>query len=273
MSNYDADNNRPGDLLDECLSRYGLDKKRNITGSVLCYYRTCHWNDDDHEWVAHWHLGGADSNPETALIETFQQIMPKLIEDSRNDRREKSTHFDALVLVASGEGKYIVKDLDGRDFHDLNAEQQDEIRKDLIEHNAPPVLPGGTAPTRVVSIITLEGIATDLTVFVEGQEPNVQRIEQWYRADSGDDELPEPNGPLENAMLSMFTFTQLLRETIHTGRDLSLSSVLRTATEIPESRGGMEMSGQLLQMIGSAMRVGLFTSDDARNELFDDDDD
>lgn len=272
MSKYNADNNRPGDLLDECLGRYGLDKKRAMTGSVLCYYRSCRWDDANDEWVAHWHMGGADKDPDRALIDTFHQIMPQLVDDSRNNKRDKSTHFDALVLVASGEGQYLVKDKDGRDFSDLPTETQNSIRQELIESDAPRVMPGGTAPTRVVSIITLEGLATDLTVFVEGEEPNVQRIEQWYRPEFDGNDTPQPNGPLENAMLSMFTFTQLLRETIHYGRDLSLANVLQTATEIPDERGGSEMAGQLLQMIGSAMRVGLFSQNDA-SELFDNDDD
>lgn len=251
-----AMNNRPIDLLDEFQQKYGLDRKRALNKASMCYYRSCEWSDTDSAWRANWHIGGAAGNPADSIAETFAQIAGKLREDAQAGRGRDARLFDALVVVLPGDGRYVVRHQDGRDWDDFTEDEKAEF---LQDKELDAVKPGMNAPTRLVSIVTLEGLAAEISVFFSDGEPLVERTEQWV--DDGKGTIPQPGGPMEEALIQMFTFIQLLRETVGNYGDLTLSNIISTATHIPEERGGAQMSAHLLQMVGMALESGVLTQD------------
>lgn len=266
---YDPHNNRPGDLLDECQAKYGLADRRHITTHTMVYYRKCSFDDQLDEWVASWHIGGATKESDKALVDTFREIMPQLAADATECRGRNATHFDALVTVVSGEGRFEPRTEDGRDFDSMTAEERQAVAEFLGEAEWKPT-PRVGVPTRIVSIISLEGMASEITIFPADEEPSVSRIEQWVKDE--DSPAPHTSGPIEEAMLSMFGFIQLLRQTIDAGRQLSMTGVLETAQEIDREHGSSYLTGEILSMIGSGMKAGLFSFDDDGHLDFADDD-
>jgi len=253
---HNPDTNRPKELLEECQSKYGLDRHRVASTAVTCYYRTCEWSDEKDEFEAFWRLGGADKNPDIAITQAFAQMLEHLQEDANNKRHDNARHYDALVLVAGGKGKFIAEkdEWDTMTMEEKNAAYERAKQSGDLPKGADPENP---SDVRITSCISLEGIATELCVFFPENE-HIEFIEQW--TGDGEGTIPHANNELENGLLMMFTFTQLLRETVRVGRGLGVENVLKTAMEIPEEAGGRQMASMFIQMIGAGVETGLFDS-------------
>ncbi len=256
------DTNRPTELLAECQSKYGLDRHRVAGTAVVCYYRTCEWSDDTDEFEASWRLGGANKDPDIAITEAFAQIIGHLKEDHINERHDNTRHIDAVVLVAGAKGQFITEKDEWEKMTEQEkeaayekAQQLGEIPKEVSFDKA--------SDCRVTTCISLEGIATELCVLFPIGE-HIELIEQWVA--DGEGTVPKPHNELENGLLMMFTFVQLLRETVRMGRSMRVESVLQTAMEIPEELGGRQMSAQFIQMIAQGVEHGLFDVVGWRND-------
>lgn len=261
--NTDPMNNRPMDLLDECQAKYGLDRLRSVSDNSRCYYRVCVFDREADEWTAEWKLGGIGESITDVMTDTFGEVLRQTAQAVNRGETRLAPHCDGLMVVISGTGHYVVRTPDGREWAELTEEEQTVLREGK-DSSAP--LPKGydpteTVPTRLSILISLEGMAREVSVLPPGLDPIVERMEEWINGD----EPTTPNiagNDIDQSVLSLFTFIQILNETVRQGRSFDLSGILETAANIPQEVGGREMTAFLLRLVSLGVENGLFDLSD-----------
>jgi hypothetical protein len=253
----DPHNNKPLDLLDECHTKYGLNRLRSTSENTRCYYRVCEYDRDSDEWKADWKLGSIGEGMTDVMTETFADIVKRLGQASKQGETALCPTFDAVLVVVSGMGRYFVRAKDGREWEQLTEEEREEVRNEKESAVLPPEYnPTEAVPTRMSIVLTLEGIAREVSILPPGIDPIVERMEEWVH--DGNDTTPDASNELDQSVLSLFTFIQIINETVRQGRSFDLTGLMQTAALIPREHGGKEMSAFLLRLISMGVETGIF---------------
>jgi hypothetical protein len=253
-------NNRPIELLDECQEKYGLDRLRSVSDNSRIYYRLCEFDRERDEWEASWKLGGIADGVNETMVEAFSQIVTTFGEAVKRGESRLAPTCDAVVLVVSGKGVYKIQAKDGRQWNEFTDEEKRQAQEEAGQFFPDGFDPTEIVPTRMVMAITLEGMAREITVAAPGLEPIVERMEEWTQ--DGNDTIPDASNELDGALLSLFTFIQIVNETVRQGRSFDISGLLQTASNIPEHLGGREMTALLLRLVSMGVENGLFDLSD-----------
>lgn len=252
----DSERNRPLALLNDCLRKYGLDRNRRTSTEqrTVTYLRITDGGDEEARWV----LGGVDDNPAVSLAQAFRRAVGSMRNAHENDLPISEVH--AYAMVVHGEGACVFENPDTGErcfFSELPPEHQDSITARASSDLHLRTQDGTKLPTRVVSLISLEGLATEISVWLDN-EAHVESTEQWIHSD--DDAMPVPEGEIGNALMGAMTFTQLCSECYERGYSLDVEGMMKAAWDV--AGDDKEMVAFLLRVVASGLEQGLLSRDD-----------
>lgn len=241
---------RPAGLLNNWLETYGYDKHR-VTGddcSAMCYVSVQTYDDD--ESSDEWHLVGISQDPQEVLVEGFVDILKMLVNDYGKGRM--TMNINGVILVSHGEGFYVSDDpKTGEPV--LVEDCDDEIRAKAAEVGVTE----GAIPVRMVNAITPSGLVGEVTMFVEGRDPQVEVIEQWV----GNDERPEPLGVVDEALMALMTFVLLARQVVSSDLPMNAKSLVEVAMS---DDCDDEVTAYVLKVVSMGIKAGVLSSEDLR---------
>lgn len=248
---------RPATLLDDCLARYGLDRNRRALedGKFLSYFRIEEFT--DMEWKSRWVLGGASEDPAESLSGAFSMSLT-IMRDSREKNLQVSK-VCAFVVVSHGTGKCVFtnsvtgEECEYFDLPEADRKAIDEVAQHDLHQR---VRLHDELPTRIVNIITVTGLAADVSIWHEG-EVFVERVEQWVF--DGEDTVPKGGGPIDDALMGTMTFTSLVHEALRRDYDLTIEGLMKVAWETADDP---KLVAHLLKVIATGVEVGLLTDED-----------
>jgi hypothetical protein len=264
----DPMNNRPLDLLDECQSKYGLDRHRKTNRNAFVYYRLCEFDRDSDEWTSSWKLGGIDKDMTAAMTQAFSDIVQYSANAVKQGETILAPICDSIVMVISGHGKHIIRTKDGREWDKMTDEERELAKQEMDPVYTDTLNTDEMVETRMALVITVEGMGREVTMLPKGHDPIVERSEEW--TEDGNDTVPSAHNDLDSSLISLFTFVQLINETVRQGREFSIKGVLETATNVPDELGGKDMTAMLLHMISLGIKHGIVDISDLTGS--DDDD-
>lgn len=267
MSNID---HRPQTVLTDWLTRFGFDKHRT-TGenhkSLVYALLSLH---DEHGRHDRWCNIGAHEAPPNALAEGAKELMSMFTEYSEKEIEGDGVPLlKALLIVSHGEGQIMVGDPETGDVASSLAELEDDLRNLIEQHEEKEILDrleAGRVPVRIVSVITAEGLANDVSMFYPDKpEPVVETNEQWTMDEEGT--IPENNGPIESALYSMMSFMTLIRNAIADSKDpTNMSDLFVTATAHADGPFGQAGLATLLKMAAFGVETGQLSFGDSEDD-------
>jgi hypothetical protein len=256
----ETDNYRPSTMLTEWLGKYGYDKKRSTSDNAMqmCYAHLSEW--DGGNWVERWSMTGADSDPDTAIHQSFTELCDMLKKTEGSGSR--ALRVNALLMVTHGHGTFGAE-------HPETGEvvTWDEFSDDMKQRasDAEPTIArqaGKPIPCRMVNIITHSGFCADVSIFYDGvDEPEVQKVEQWV----GDGTKPQVMGQVDEILGSLFSFYYFLREVIVSGETLTANGMMNTAIANLGNPMGNQMMALMLRVMAHDF-ANADTDDDDESE-------
>jgi hypothetical protein len=239
---------RPMGLLQNWLETYGYDKHR-VTGEdcmAMCYLSTQSY-DEDGEATDEWHLVGINREPYNALVEGFQDIMKMLLNEYGKGRL--ALNINGIVLVSHGVGRYMFVNEDEQEV------EVEDIPEEMRESVCESGVFAGTRPVRIINTITSSGLAAEIATFDENGEPDVQYVEHW----TGSGEMPKASGMVDEALMSLMTFSLLCRQVVSNDLPMNARSLLEVAME---GETDERVMSYVLKIVSMALDVGLLESED-----------
>ena len=242
--------NRPSELLDNWLEQYGYDKRRTTGESALhlCYLNISEWNGTD--WISRWRMAGASGDVETTLRDAFNDSCEMLSEQAEQKAGDRTTLVNAILLMSHGEGFWALNHPETDEmmsWEDLTDDQKAEA----VEHDPQfeQHLNAGAVPVRVVNIVTPEGLAGEVSMFFDGEEPKVERIEQWLL--DGDD--PKPQGMADQLLMNIFFFLVMLRTAVVENGEINTEALMKVALENADTTIGRTIAKTILKVFVDEM--------------------
>lgn len=264
--------NRPAEVLNDWLNKYGYDKHRH-TGKgrpSLAYVMLAESENGitTERWVNVGHAPEVDK----ACLEGFRDVYGRYEACAENGIvGDKVPTVKALLVVAHGEAELAVGVAGGNGpsrLDDLPEHIREQFRAE--DPDAFDRVARGAVPTRSVSVVTPEGTATEVTMYYEAEQPLVEIHETWV----GENGEGERTGsivisPVEGALTKLFAFLTVVSHSVRDGRSTDIHDLFEAGMEhndgSPMGRFGAAL---MLNMVAFGIENNLFTGgDDEDNEL------
>jgi hypothetical protein len=235
---------RPSVVLTDWLAKYGYDKRRSTSDNAvqICYAHLSEW--DGGNWVSRWSMTGADSDPEVAVHQTFNELCAMLKKSEGLGSR--AMRVNALLMVTHGHGTFGAEHPETGEM--ITWDNFTEEMKQKASDAEPTIArqAGNPIPCRMVNVITASGLGADVSIFYDGEnEPEIQTVEQW----TGDGISPEPMGQVDEVLGSLFSFIYFLREVVVSGEGLNAEGLMNTAMNNLSNPMGKQMMALMLRAI------------------------
>lgn len=265
-------NLRPRDVLAEWLAKYGYDKRR-ATGehhANLVYGLIARLNESG-DWTRSWQLladgtGNTLDDQTAVLTRAFGEVSD--LYQKHRDEGDNAPFLLAFGTIVHAHAQVALGDEStGALFTNENIDELGDAT-DELDPEMLTVLRAGAVPVRSATVVTVEGMACEMSMFAPGLDaPRVDVVEDWINADEND--RCEPEGAYTDALTKAFGFLLLIRGAI--GRDLppNIAGILEYAQLCAkEGRpGSASMLSFVFRIIAAGLASGAITPGEPMTDL------
>jgi hypothetical protein len=176
------------------------------------------------------------------------------------ERGHDAPQLLGVLVLSYGQGRWGIGDPD-KDTHGEWASLTEEQRQQ-VQDNDPEFMARmkhGTVNVRIVNLITTAGLCAEVTMFYPHSEPQVEIVEQWSESESED--MPESKGAIDEALMSMFAFLQLIQSAVYRNAEFGMEGLLQVAMD-QAREGDKSTLAFILRMVAVGLDGGVFDLED-----------
>lgn len=259
-------NLRPRDVLADWLTKYGYDKRR-ATGEdhANLVYGLIARVDESGEWTRSWQLladgfGNTLDDQTAVLTKAFGEVTD--LYRQHRDEEDNAPFLLAFGTMVHAHAQIALgNEESGELWTDENIDQLGDVA-DELDPEMLTVLRAGAVPVRSATVVTLEGMACEMSLFAPGLDaPRVDVVEDWVNGD--EDDRCQPEGAYTDALTKAFGFLLLIRGAIGRGLPPNVGGIMEYAQQcVKEDRpGSRSMLAFVLRLVASGLDSGAITTD------------